>query len=127
MATTTLREARIPLAEAPVEGVVRIIELGGRPVGVFRVEGAYYALADRCPHRAAPLCSRGEVVNVVEGVGDRATVTRIAAQLRCPWHKWDFDIATGACAVDPRLRVRTYATRVEGDELVISLDAAREG
>ena len=45
--------------------------------------------------------------------------------MRCPWHKWDFDIATGRCAVDARLRVRRYPVRVEGEELVVSLDAAR--
>ena len=41
--------------------------------------------------------------------------------MRCPWHKWDFDIATGRCAVDARLRVRRYAVRVEGDEIVVAL------
>ncbi len=124
MATTALREVRLPLAEAPAEGGRRVIELGGRPVGVFRVEGAFYALADRCPHRGAPLCSRGEVVNLVEGVGDEARVTRESALVRCPWHKWDFDIATGDCTVDARLRVRRYPAWVDGEELVVSLDAA---
>jgi nitrite reductase/ring-hydroxylating ferredoxin subunit len=38
-----------------------------------------------------------------------------------PWHKWDFDIATGRCPVDARLRVRRYAVRVEGDEVVVTL------
>ena len=51
-------------------------------------------------------------------------MTREGALVRCPWHKWDFDIATGRCEVDARLRVRRYAVRVEGEELVVSLDAA---
>ena len=57
MATATAREARLPLAEAPGEGERRVVELGGRSVGVFRLDGDYFALADRCPHRGAPLCS----------------------------------------------------------------------
>jgi hypothetical protein len=32
-----------------------------------------------------------------------------------------FEIATGRCAVHPRLRVRRYQVRTEGDELVVSL------
>jgi nitrite reductase/ring-hydroxylating ferredoxin subunit len=104
MATATVREARVPLAEAPAEGERRLVELGGRTIGVFRLHGGYFALADRCPHRGAPLCSSGEVVNAVEGVGSAARVTREGALVRCPWHKWDFDIATGRCAVDSRLR-----------------------
>ena len=123
MATTTAREARLPLAEAPAEGERRLLELGGRAIGVFRLDGDYFALADRCPHRGAPLCSSGEVVSAVEGAGDAARVTREGALVRCPWHKWDFDIATGRCAVDARLHVRRYPVRIDGGELVVSLDA----
>ena len=123
MATTTLREARLPLGEAPAEGERRLVEVGGHTIGVYQVEGAFFALADRCPHRAAPLASRGEVVNAVEWVGDELRVTRLNSLVRCPWHKWDFDIATGQCTVDARLRVKRYAARVEGEELVVSLDA----
>jgi nitrite reductase/ring-hydroxylating ferredoxin subunit len=124
MATTTTREARLPLSDAPAEGERLLVDLAGHRVGVFRVEGGFFALADRCPHRGAPLCSSGEVVNAVDGVGDERRVTRTAALVRCPWHKWDFDIASGRCEVDSRLRVRRYPVRVEGDELVVRLDAA---
>jgi nitrite reductase/ring-hydroxylating ferredoxin subunit len=123
MATTTVREARLPLAEAPAEGERRLLDVGGRRVGVFQLDGGFFALADRCPHRGAPLCSNGEVVNAVEGVGDDACVTREGALVRCPWHKWDFDIASGRCTVDDRLRVRRYPAWVDGEELVVSLDA----
>ena len=124
MATTTAREARLPLADAPGEGQRRLVELGGRAIGVFRLDGDFFALADRCPHRGAPLCSSGEVVNADDGVGDERRMTRAGALVRCPWHKWDFEIATGRCAVDARLRVRRYPVRVEGEELVVSLDAS---
>ncbi len=124
MATTTAREARLPLGEAPAEGERRLVELGGHTIGVFRLDGEFFALADRCPHRGAPLCSSGEVVNAVEGVGHEARMTREGALVRCPWHKWDFDIATGRCTVDARLRVRRYPAWVEGDDLVVSLDAS---
>ncbi len=97
----------------------------GRKLALWRDgEGTLHALEDRCPHRGAPLCSSGEVVSAVEGVGGAARVTREGALVRCPWHKWDFDIATGRCAVDARLRVRRYPVRVDGGELVVSLDAA---
>ena len=42
--------------------------------------------------------------------------------MRCPWHKWEFDIASRPCLVDEQLRVRRYAVHVEGDEIVVSLD-----
>jgi hypothetical protein len=39
-----------------------------------------------------------------------------------PWHRWEFDIASGRSLVDERLRVRRYAVRVEEEEVVVTLD-----
>ena len=47
--------------------------------------------------------------------------------LQCPWHKWEFDIASGRALADERLRVRRYAVRVDGPEIVVSLDAPSAG
>ena len=47
---TGAREARIPLREAPDEGAVRMLEIGGHSIGLYRVAGALHALANRCPH-----------------------------------------------------------------------------
>jgi len=123
MSTKAQREARLPLDHAPREGTVHLLEIGGHRIGLVRVGDSLHALADRCPHRGAPLCS-GRITTPIEvrdggvGLGERASI------LRCPWHKWEFEIATGRCVVDPRLRVRKYAVRLEGDEIVVSLDHA---
>jgi nitrite reductase (NADH) small subunit len=116
------REARIPRAEAPPPREVRIVEVGDRRVALFCVDGRFHALADRCPHRGAPLCSHGEVVTGIEVRDGELTTGSAHALVRCPWHKWDFEIATGRCAVHPRLRVRRYTVRVEDDDLVVSLN-----
>ena len=113
----------MPLAEAPAEGSVRVVDVGGVRVGLFRVGGDFHALADRCPHRGAPLCS-GRVATPIAYEDGRLTVGPSGSVLRCPWHKWEFEIASGRCLVDERLRVRRYAVRADGDELVVSLDRA---
>ncbi len=33
-----------------------IVELNGHSIGVFNVNGEYYALKNDCPHQRAPLC-----------------------------------------------------------------------
>jgi nitrite reductase (NADH) small subunit len=115
------REFRLPLGDAPSEGRVRIVEIDGHRIGLYRVGDAFFALADRCPHRGAPLCA-GSVATAVE-VRDGAIVlgTRNAI-VRCPWHKWEFDIPTGRALSDERLRVRRYDVQVNGDEIIVSLD-----
>jgi len=117
------REARLPVAEAPVEGAVTTLEVGGHRIGLYRVDGSLHALADRCPHRGAPLCA-GPVATPIEVRDGAVAVGPPHSVVRCPWHKWDYEIATGRCLVDEKLRVRRYAVRVDGDEVVVSLDHA---
>jgi nitrite reductase/ring-hydroxylating ferredoxin subunit len=91
----------------------------------MRLGDEIHALADRCPHRGAPLCSSGQVVTSIERRADGTLdLGPEGALIRCPWHKWDFDIATGTCPVDGHMRVRTYAVRPDGDGVVVSLDRA---
>jgi nitrite reductase (NADH) small subunit len=118
-----MREARLPLLEAPTEGEVRLVDVGKHRVGLFRVDGVLHALANRCPHRGAPLCE-GRVATPVEQHPDGPALGMHGSIVRCPWHKWEFEIATGRCLVDEKLRVRSYVVRTEGDEIVVSLDRA---
>jgi len=116
------REARLPLDEAPAEGSVRIVEIDGRRIGLYRVGDELFALADRCPHRGAPLCS-GSVATSIDVRDGELVLGTPNGTLRCPWHKWEFDIASGRALADDRLRVRRYAVSVHGAEVVVSLDA----
>ena len=116
------REARLPLDEAPAEGSVRIVEIDGRRIGLYRVGDELFALADRCPHRGAPLCA-GSVATSIDVRDGELVLGTPNGILRCPWHKWEFDIASGRALADDRLRVRRYAVRVHGAEVVVSLDA----
>ena len=118
-------EARIPLADLPGPGTIRMVELGGHRIGLIRVGDEVHALADRCPHRGAPLCSAGRTVHGIE-LGDEVPVRGAErALLRCPWHKWDFDIASGRCLVHPTLRARRYRVTVEHEDVVVRLEHPR--
>ena len=114
-------ELRLAVADAPATGDVRMLELDGHRIGLYRVGDEFHAIADRCPHRAAPLCSSGRVVRGIaleQGVAVRGDAP---ALVRCPWHRWDFEIATGRCLVHPRLQLRRYRVERDGDDLVVSL------
>lgn len=118
-------ELRLAVADAPATGDVRMLELDGHRIGLYRVGDEFHAIADRCPHRAAPLCSSGRVVRGIaleQGVAVRGDAP---ALVRCPWHRWDFEIATGRCLVHPRLQLRRYRVERDGDDLVVSLRQPR--
>ena len=114
-------EARFPLAEVPAAGRIRMVDVGGHRVGLVRVGDEVHALADRCPHRGAPLCSGGRTVHGIEMSGDGPVQGAERGLIRCPWHKWDFDIASGRCVVHPTLRIRRYRVTVEREEVVVAL------
>lgn len=92
----------------------KIVDIEGRSVGVFNVDGAYYALRNRCPHQGAPLCE-GQIVGTVRSTGPGSfTYDATRTYLQCPWHNWEFDLASGRSWFDPkRLRVRQYQVSVE--------------
>ncbi len=95
-------------------GQRKIAEVGGRSIGVFNLGGEFFALLNRCPHQAGPLCE-GHCIGLV--LSERPGEYRFLREgeiLRCPWHGWEFDIRTGQSWFDPaRTRVRRYDIFVE--------------
>jgi len=94
-------------------GSRKLVEIGGRSIGVFNVGGAFFALRNRCPHQGAALCS-GPVGSAVTSDGPgHYEVSRSGEILRCPWHGWEFDMRNGQSWFDPhKVRVKSYETQV---------------
>ena len=110
--------------EVPVGGR-KIVDVGGRTIGLFNVNGEFYALLNRCPHQAGPLCE-GVIYGALEssGPGDYR-LSPHGEIVTCPWHGWEFDIRTGQSWCDPeRLRVRSYNVRVEAGSAIVDPEGA---
>ena len=98
----------------------KIVEVAGRSIGVFNINGEFFALRNRCPHQGGPLCE-GLLWGLWEAPRPgEITYSRKGEILTCGWHGWEFDVRTGQSWCDPRrLRARTYPVRVEtGSHLV---------
>ena len=96
-----------------------VLRVAGREIGVLVLaEGeALHAVRNRCPHHGAPLC-RGTVRERL--VGTPGAYTPSGRQvLACPWHGWEFDLETGRCPDDPRMRVATYPVRVADGRVLV--------
>ena len=94
-------------------GSRKIVEVAGRSIGVFNLDGEFFALRNSCPHQGGELCV-GPISGLVtsSGPGDYQ-YERQRQLVRCPWHGWEFDIRTGQSWFDPqRLRVRRYDVSV---------------
>jgi len=75
-----------------------------KPIALFNVGGAYYAIANKCTHMGGPLCQgmlSGEVIE-------------------CPWHGSKFNIETGKVVGGPASRpVKQYIVRVDGGDIEV--------
>jgi 3-phenylpropionate/trans-cinnamate dioxygenase ferredoxin subunit len=95
-------------------GERKIVEIAGRSVGVFNVDGEFYALRNTCPHQGGPLCQGRVTGFIMARVPGEYSYTRRGEIVRCPWHGWEFDIKTGQSWFDPvQTRVRAYPVTVE--------------
>ena len=102
-------------------GERRIVEVDGKRIGVFNVDGNYYALHNRCPHMAGNLCE-GPVTGTTMPTDEFEFVYgREGEIVRCAWHGWEFEIASGQCLVDDRTRARTYPVTVEDGQVVVHI------
>ncbi|TBL79350.1 Rieske (2Fe-2S) protein [Paenibacillus thalictri] len=91
-----------------------IVTAENRSIGVFNVNGTYYALRNSCPHQGAPLC-KGHVTGMtLAAPPGQYRYGRQDEILRCPWHGWEFDLTSGKSIYDPhRCLVKTYDVTVE--------------
>jgi len=88
------------------EGIGHAVEVEGRTIAVFLVDGAYYAIDDVCPHQGYPLN---------DGVVFDCSVT-------CLYHGWRFRLDDGRLENSSKIRVGTYPVRVVGDEIQVAVN-----
>lgn len=87
----------------PGEG--KVVEVAGKMLALFNVDGTFYALDNTCLHRGGPL-GEGEL---------EATI------VTCPWHGWRWDVTSGANTNNPAVKVACFPVKVEGSSIFVDL------
>jgi nitrite reductase (NADH) small subunit len=90
----------------PWTGVCALV--GGRQVAIVRTADAVYAIDNFDPFSKAFVLSRGIV-------GDKGGIPKIAS----PIFKQTFDLRTGQCLDNPKVRIPTYEVRVERGRVLV--------
>jgi len=105
------RQSELPVGER------RLVEIEGRSIGLFNVEGTVVAVQNVCPHELAPVCLGrvgGTTLPSEPGVWRWGRDGEILA---CPWHGWEFDLLTGRALADPSKRLRRFPVETIDQEL----------
>jgi 3-phenylpropionate/trans-cinnamate dioxygenase ferredoxin subunit len=107
------------VADFPAGGS-KVVEIEGRSIGVFNVDGKLYALRNVCPHHGAPLCAGVVTGRMVPSAPHEYQYEDKSKVLRCPWHGYEFDLSDGRSLLRPdTMRVRAYRIEIEQEEVVL--------
>ena len=97
---------KVASANEIAPGHARLVNIKGKEIALFNIEGNYFALDNACTHEEGPL-AEGDI----EG-----------HEVTCPWHGAKFDIRTGevlsAPAYDDAAR---YNVRVTGTDIEVEV------
>ncbi|HEV2245422.1 MAG TPA: Rieske 2Fe-2S domain-containing protein [Terriglobia bacterium] len=86
-------------------GIAKAVEVNGKAIAVFNVNGKIFATDNTCLHQGGPLG---------EGMLEGNVVT-------CPWHMWQYNVCTGENLEDSLLKLETYPVQVEGDDIKVAV------
>src|SRR5215471_11149349 len=91
------------------EGGVIGVHVGTTPLALYQLDGAVYATHGICTHAMAILA---------DGFAEDG-------KIECPLHQALFDIKSGKALCGPATEdLKTYAVKVEGDQVLVDLDTA---
>ena len=106
------------------EGDRRIIVQGELEIGVFRIDGEFFAYQNQCAHRGGPVC-QGKILGKVEEVlaedqtSQGLKFSEESIHIICPWHGFEYDLRSGVNAGDGRLRLKKYQAKVKDGSVYV--------
>ncbi len=110
-------------ADVPEGGSI-LVTVGRREIGIYRVDGHFYGLLNRCPHLGGPLCAGQIVTDIVSPVPGDVRSQPGRTFVTCPWHNWEFDIRTGQSYWNGKRRALLFPVSVEDADQAAGLQTA---
>ena len=102
----------------------QVVDVNGRQLGVFHIEGQLYALPNICPHMTGPVCEAKILTGSLrtdEGSDWKPEWVHDGEVVVCPWHGLEYHVPTGQCLAYEHIRIRRYKVTTEGDHVVVEI------
>lgn len=106
------------------DGERRLVMAGDLEIGIFKENGAYHAYSNYCLHQGGPACEGLTIAKVEERLMPDKTsrgmyFSETELHFVCPWHGYEYDIKTGECVSDRRLKLRRYKVVEKGEDIFV--------
>ena len=114
-----MAEKFVAKASEMKDGDRRIVFVGDNEIGVFRHEGEFYAYSNFCLHQGGPACEGLTIAKVEERLRPDKTSMGLyfsehEMHFVCPWHGMEYDMKTGECVRDRKMKLKKYKMRAKG-------------
>jgi nitrite reductase/ring-hydroxylating ferredoxin subunit len=122
---SSMAEQFVAKASEMKDGDRRIVFMGEHEIGVFREKGEYYAYSNFCLHQGGPACEGLTIAKVEERIMPDKTsrglyFSETEMHFVCPWHGMEYDMKTGECVSDRKLKLRNYKIIHKGDDIYVA-------
>jgi nitrite reductase/ring-hydroxylating ferredoxin subunit len=106
------------------DGDRRVIFVGDNEIGVFRHDGKFYAYSNFCLHQGGPACEGLTIAKVEERIMPDKTSRGLyfsdtEMHFVCPWHGMEYDMKTGECVSDRKMKLKKYKVVQKGDDVYV--------
>jgi nitrite reductase (NADH) small subunit len=106
------------------ENNIKVVNLKGKSIGVYQVNGNFYSMLNYCPHQGGPLCEGGKLFPKISAeVQQNGKVKEYHDNenlvVSCPLHGWEFDARSGDCLADKNRRVPIYKVTTNNENVYI--------
>jgi len=107
------------------EGSRLLLKCGDAEIGIFLVDGKFYAWHNECAHRGGPVCQGRIMRRVVEPVDSDGAVRALEyhaqdTHIVCPWHGYEYNVKTGEHPGHAAMKLRKASVTVRDGGVYVS-------
>jgi ferredoxin-nitrite reductase len=85
------------------EGAAKLVRVNNEEIAVFKHQGQLCAIQNICPHEGGPL-AKGRIQG---------------GAVVCPLHGYKFDLTSGACSTDAKLKAKIFKLAQQGENYIV--------
>jgi nitrite reductase/ring-hydroxylating ferredoxin subunit len=105
------------------DGDRRIVTAGPHEIGVFLKDGVFYAYSNYCLHAGGPACEGLLINRVIDLIAADRTYQGQSfgdeMHFVCPWHGYEYELKTGECIGNRKLKLRKYEVVRRGEDVFV--------
>ena len=117
---------RVGPVESFLDGSKRVVTVGEKELGIFRLGDEFFAWLNACPHQGGPVCQGRLYPLVKENLDeDKKSHGRLYDEKKlnivCPWHGMEFDIRTGHHPGTSKLSLEPAVVQVQAGDIYVHI------